>query len=47
MIQEQAHGLPSSQRTSQQHQRDLPMLKLDAIASCGVDGSLQTARAMT
>src|SRR2546428_1951155 len=47
MIQEQAHGLPSWQRTSQQHQRNLPMIKLDAIASRSVDGSLQTARAMT
>src|SRR6202008_3792546 len=47
MIQEQAHGLPSWQRTSQQHHRDLPMIKLDAIASCRVDGSLRTARAMT
>src|SRR5438093_1480185 len=47
MIQEQAHGLPSWQRTSQQQQRNLPMIKLDAIAGRTVDGSLQTARAMT
>jgi len=47
MIQEQAHGLPSWQRTRQQHQRNLPMIKLNAIPSRRVDGSLQTARAMT
>src|SRR5271157_64207 len=47
MIQEQAHGLPSWQRTSQQHQRNLPMIILNAIPSRRVDGSLQTARAMT
>src|ERR1700739_4099614 len=47
MIQEQPHGLPSWQHTSQQHQRDLPMIKLKAIPSRRVDGSLQTTRAMT
>src|SRR5882672_1444965 len=47
MIQKQAHGLPSWQRTRQQQQGDLPMIKLDAIASGTVDGSLQTAGTMT
>jgi hypothetical protein len=47
MIEEQPHGLPSWQRTSQQHQRNLPMIKLNALASRRVDSSLQTARAMT
>jgi hypothetical protein len=47
MIQEQAHGLPSWQRTGQQKQRDLPMIKLDAIACHTVDGALQTAGTMT
>jgi len=47
MIEEQPHGLPSWQRTRQQHQRNLPMIKLHAIPSRRVDGSLQAARAMT
>src|SRR5258707_13854644 len=47
MIQEQAHRLPSRQGTGQQQQGNLPMIKLDAIASRSVDGSLQTARTMT
>src|SRR5271169_1283274 len=46
MIEEQPHGLPSWQRTRQQQQGDLPMIKLDAIASRTVDGSLQTAGTM-
>src|SRR3974390_1176449 len=47
MIQEQAHGLPSWQRTGQQQQGDLPMIKLDAIAFLTGDGALQTASTMT
>src|SRR5258708_37767566 len=47
MIQKQAHGVPSWQRTGQHQQGDLPMIKLDAIASCTVDGSLQAAGTMT
>src|SRR5713101_2085366 len=47
MIQEQTHRLSSRQCTGQQQQRDLPMIKLDAIASCSVDGSLQAAGTMT
>src|SRR5260370_8190755 len=47
MIQEQAHRLSSRQCTGQQQQRNLPMIKLDAIAFRTMNGSLQTARTMT
>src|SRR5258707_14998588 len=47
MIQEQAHRLPSGQGTGQEQKGNLPMIKLDAIASRSMNGSLQTAGTMT
>jgi len=47
MIQKQAHGLRLASAPGQQQQGDLPMIKLDALASRTVDGSLANSRTMT
>jgi hypothetical protein len=46
MIQEQTKGRTSRRRRRQQHQRDLPMIELQAITFLKVDDSLQAAGTM-
>jgi hypothetical protein len=47
MVQEQTNGLAPWRRTGQQHQSNLPVIKLNAIAGGQVESSLQAAGTMT